>query len=126
MDNALLHASGYSPAGKINERITFALSHAHLYLADSDDEWDDKSAAANTFDISCGGVVSRSSLKAIAVYVLATSDSVCCWIFTSDRFLPNDPLSSDDMVDWDNGSMLGIEGGDTNIGESPIVLHNSW
>ena len=49
---------------KINleERITFALSHAGLYLFELYDEQDDKSAAANTFDISCGGGRSRSSL----------------------------------------------------------------
>ena len=46
MDNALLHASGHPPADKIEERITFALRHAHLFLAESDDEQDDKSAAA--------------------------------------------------------------------------------
>ena len=40
MDNALLRASGLSPEDKIEERITFDLkkSHAHLYLAESDDE----------------------------------------------------------------------------------------
>ena len=31
MDNALLHASGHSTADKIEERITFALSH-HVYI----------------------------------------------------------------------------------------------
>ena len=31
--------------------------------------------------------------------VLATSDVVCCWILPSARFLSNNPLSSDDMVD---------------------------
>ena len=62
IDNALLHAYEHSPADKIEERIAFALIHAHLYLAESDDERDNKSDAANTFDISCGGVGSRSSL----------------------------------------------------------------
>ena len=55
MDNALLHASGHYPADKIEERITSALIYAHLYLFESDDELDDKSTAANTFDISYGG-----------------------------------------------------------------------
>ena len=52
MDNALLCASGLSPEDKIEERIPFALCHARLYLAKSDDEQDDKSAAAKSFDIS--------------------------------------------------------------------------
>ena len=60
MDNALLHTSGNSPADKIEERITFDLSHARLYLAESDDEWDDKSSAENTLNISCGGRGYRS------------------------------------------------------------------
>ena len=34
MDNALLHAYGHPPADKIKERITIALSHAHLYLSE--------------------------------------------------------------------------------------------
>ena len=55
MDNALLHESGHSLAYKIEERITFALSHACLYLSESDDKRDDKPDAANTFDIPCGG-----------------------------------------------------------------------
>ena len=55
MGNSLLHASGHYPADKIEERINFALIHARLYLSELDDEQDDKSAAANTFDISCGG-----------------------------------------------------------------------
>ena len=38
MDNALLHAYVYSPADKIDYRITFALSHASLYSSESDDE----------------------------------------------------------------------------------------
>ena len=62
MHNALLHASGHSPTDKIEERITFALIHACLYLSESDGEWDDKSDAANTFDISCGGGGYWSSL----------------------------------------------------------------
>ena len=46
MDNALLHAPGHYPEDKIEERITFALRYAHLYLAGSDDERDNKYAAA--------------------------------------------------------------------------------
>ena len=72
MDNALLHASGHSPADKIEERITFALSHARLYLAESDDEQDNKSAAAKKIDISCGGGGSSSLLSAITASVLDT------------------------------------------------------
>ena len=45
MCNALLHVSGHYPADKIEERITFALIHACLYLAESYDERDDKSAS---------------------------------------------------------------------------------
>ena len=78
MDHYLLCASGHSPEYKIEYRITFALIHARLYLSESDDEQDDKSSAVNTFDISCGNEGSSPSLSAIAVYVLATSDSVCC------------------------------------------------
>ena len=62
MYNALMYAYGHSPADKIEERIPIALIHAHLYLFESDDEQDDKSAAANTFGISCGGGESISSL----------------------------------------------------------------
>ena len=62
METYLLHASELSPVDKIEERITFALCHARLYLAESDDEQDDKYAAENTFDISCGGVGYISSL----------------------------------------------------------------
>ena len=115
MDNALLNASVNSPAYKIKERITFALSHARLYLAESNDEEDNKSATENRWYISCGGGWYSSSLSAITVSTLDTSDVFCCWIFTSDMFLPNDPLPSDDIVDWDNYSMLGIGGGYTNI-----------
>ena len=50
MDNALLNASGNSPADSIEERIIFALIHAHLYLFESYYESDDMSAAANAFD----------------------------------------------------------------------------
>ena len=89
MDNSLLHASVHSPADKIEERVTFALSHARLYLSESDDEQDDKSAAANIVNISCGSGRSSSSLSSITVSVSSTSDVVCCLIFTSDRFLPN-------------------------------------
>ena len=66
-------------------------------------------------DRSCGDGGSRSVLKAITVSVSDNSDVVGCWIFISARFLPNDLLSSDDMVDIDNDSMLGIGVGDTNI-----------
>ena len=45
MDNALMHASGHSPKDKIEKRINFALSHARLYLDESDGERDDKSSA---------------------------------------------------------------------------------
>ena len=38
MYNDLLHASGHYPADKTEERILFALSYAHLYLFESDDE----------------------------------------------------------------------------------------
>ena len=62
MYNSLLHASRHSPADKIEERINFALSYARLYLFESDDGWEKKSAAVNTFDISCGGGRYRSSL----------------------------------------------------------------
>ena len=62
MDNALLHASGHYPEDKIEERINFALSHARLYLFESDDEQDNNSAATNSFYIYCGVGVSISSL----------------------------------------------------------------
>ena len=52
MDNDLLHESGHSLEDKIEERITFDLCHARLYLAESDDERDDKSVDVNTFNIS--------------------------------------------------------------------------
>ena len=38
MDITLLHASGISPKDKIEEQITFALSHSRSYLFESDDE----------------------------------------------------------------------------------------
>ena len=38
MYNALLNASGHSPADKKEEQITLALSHVHLYLFESNDE----------------------------------------------------------------------------------------
>ena len=128
MDNDLLRAYGNYTPDKIEEGITFNLIHARLYLFESDDEQDNKSSAAKKLVISCGcgGGGSSSSLSAINVSVSATSGVVSCWIFTSDLFLPNDPLSSDDMVDWDNHLMLGIGGGDTNIDEGSLVLHNSW
>ena len=69
MDNALLHASGNYSEDKIEEWITFALIHARLYLAESDNEQDDKSVSANTFNISCGGGRSISSLSVINVSV---------------------------------------------------------
>ena len=62
----------------IEERITFALSHARLYLAESDHERYEISAAAITFDSSCVGGGSRSSLSAITVSVLATPDLIRC------------------------------------------------
>ena len=62
IENAQLRVSGLSPEYKIEEQIPFALCHARLYLTESYDDWDDKSAAANTFDVSCGGGGSRSSL----------------------------------------------------------------
>ena len=62
MDDTLLHAYGHYPEDKIEEQITFAFSHARLYLAKSGYERDNKSAAANTFDISCGVGRYRSSL----------------------------------------------------------------
>ena len=43
----------------------------------------------------------------------------------SDQVLKNDPLSSDDMVDRGNDSMLVIGGEDTNIDDGSFVLHNS-
>ena len=126
MENALLCASRLYPEDKIEERIPFALCHARLYLTVSYDDWDNKSSAANTFDISCGGGVFISSLPAITVYVLATYDVVGCLLFPSAWVLSNDPLSSDDMVDWENDSMLGIGGGETNVYEGSFMLHNSW
>ena len=57
---------------------------------------------------------------------MATFNVVGCWIFMSDRFLPNNTLSSDDMVDRDNDSMLGIGCGDTNIDEGSFMLHSYW
>ena len=99
MDNALLCASGLYPKDKIEEWITFALCHARLYLTVSYDDWDDKSAAANTFDISCWGGVSISSLPSINVSVLATSDVVGCWLFPSAWFLSNNPPYHHFIVD---------------------------
>ena len=78
MDNALLYASRNCSANKIEKRITLDLSHARLYLAESDDERYDKSTGANTFDIFCGGGGSSSSLSATTLYVLANSNVVCC------------------------------------------------
>ena len=57
-----MYAYGHPPGDKIEERITFALSHTGLYLAESYYKRDDKSASANTFYISCGGGGSSSSL----------------------------------------------------------------
>ena len=70
--------SGHSPSYKIEGLITLALRHARLNLSESYDERDNKSAAANTFYISCGGGGSSSSLSAITVSVSDTSDVVCC------------------------------------------------
>ena len=78
LNNALLHASGHYPEDKIEERITFALSHARLYLAESYDEREDKSATENKLDISCGGGGYSSSLSATTVSILDTSDVVGC------------------------------------------------
>ena len=125
MDNSLLHASENPPVDKIEERNNFSLSHERLNLSESDDEQDDKSAAAKK-SISCGNGGSRSSLSAINVSVSSTSHVVCCWIFTSSWSIPNDPRTSDNMVDWDNNSMLGIGRGDKNIYEGSFMLHNSW
>ena len=80
MDNVQLHAYGISPEDKIEERITLVLCHEHLYLAGSDDEWYNKSTAADTFDISCGGEGSRFSLSAITVSVFASSNVVGFWM----------------------------------------------
>ena len=52
MYNYILNVSGISLSDKIEERIILALYHAHLYLSESDNEQDNKSTAANTFDIS--------------------------------------------------------------------------
>ena len=126
MDNALLHTYGHSRSNTREEQITFTLSLARLYLSESDDEQDDKSDSSNKLYISCGGGRSSTSLSSITVSVLAASDIVRCWIFTSYLFLPNYLLSSDDMVDWDNDSILGIWGVDTIIDEDLFVLHNMW
>ena len=102
------------------------MRHGHIYLVESDDEQDDNYAAANTFNISCDDGSSCYSLSAINFSVSATSNVVGCLILTSDLCLQNDPLSNDDMVDWDNDSMLGIGSGDTNIDEVEFMLHNPW
>ena len=78
MYNAIVHESGHYPADKIEERITFALIHARLNLSGLDDERYDKSDAANTFYIFCGGGVSSSLLSAITFSVLDPSNVVCC------------------------------------------------
>ena len=62
MYDDLLHVSGNYPAYKIEERITFSLIHANLYLFELYDERDEKSATADTFDISCVSVGSRYEL----------------------------------------------------------------
>ena len=72
MENDLLCASGLSPENKIEERISFAQCHARLYLTVSYDDQDDKSAAANTFNISCGGSV---CFPIFPIYV--TCDNIC-------------------------------------------------
>ena len=91
--------SGNFPADKIEEWTTFALSHARLYLSESDDEHDGNYSAAKTLNISYRGGGSSSSLSAITVSVSNTSDLVRCQIFMSYIFLPNDSLTSDDIVD---------------------------
>ena len=73
-----MRAYGHSLLDKIEKRITFALSHARLYLSESYDERYEKSTAANIFYISCGDVVSSSSISAITVSVLATSAVFRC------------------------------------------------
>ena len=73
-----MHASGKYPVYKVEEHIILALSHARVYIAKLDDEQDDKSAASNTFYISCGGGGYSSSLSDITLSVSATSDVVCC------------------------------------------------
>ena len=78
MDNAIPHVYLHSPEDKIEERITYDLSHAHLYLAEYDDEQADKSATENTLYISCGGGGFSSSLSSITVSVSATFDVVRC------------------------------------------------
>ena len=60
MDNNLLNAYGHSQSDKIEEHITFALSHARSYLAGSGDEQYNKSSAAKTLYISCGSGGSSS------------------------------------------------------------------
>ena len=78
MDNALLNMDGYFPVDKIDERINSALRPARLYLSGSDYERDNKSNATKTFDISCDGGVSISSLSVITLSVSATLYEVCC------------------------------------------------
>ena len=68
MDIDILQASGHFPEDKIEEQIKISLSHACSYLFKSDDEWVDKYAAANTFDISCGGGGSRSLMYLVVEY----------------------------------------------------------
>ena len=81
MYNALLHASGHYPTDKIEERINFALSHERLYLAEPDDEWENKFDAANIFCISCGGGGSRSSLSAITRPPKIWQNGISCHIW---------------------------------------------
>ena len=78
MDNALLNMSGNFPADKTEEQITSALSHAHVYLTESDDERHNNYAAANKLYKSCDGRGSSSSISSITVSVLATSDVFFC------------------------------------------------
>ena len=89
--------------------------HARFYSAESDDERYEKSAAVNAFNRYCGGGGSSSLWSSIVFSISSTSDVVHCWIFTSDIFIPNDPIPSYDMVNLENDSMLGIGGEDTNI-----------
>ena len=78
MDNYVLNASVIFPSDNIEHRITFAVVHARLYSAESDDERDNKSAAENKFDRSCGDGGYSSSLSSIFVSVSDNSDVVRC------------------------------------------------
>ena len=73
-----MHACENPPENKIEERTTFALSHARLYLSESYYERDNRSDSANTFYTYCGSGGFSSSLSAITVSVLATYHVGCC------------------------------------------------